>query len=155
VTGVTCSFYIDEAGTSHGNLCDMTKSSITVSDDKNETHTVFLNNPTLQIKNMTVEEAKQKYKSGSNVSLIYNNAGTTGTIIGHSITVGSKFISKDDIIHVKVPGTDGSLSISFTDPSLKLVEESSSGNQKYTLEDKNKYRVKYAKYKAKYLLQKK
>ena len=139
----------------HGNLCDMTKSSITMLDDKNETHMVLLNNPTLQIKNVTVNEAIEKYTTSKKVEFIYKKKSTKiGIIMGYSVIADNKFISKDDKLMVRVPGTDGSLSISFTDPSLKLVEESRSGNQKYTLEDKNKYRVKYAKYKAKYLLQK-
>jgi hypothetical protein len=153
VTGVTCSFYIDDKGTIYGNLCDLTKSSIDVKDNKNNSHKVFINEPTLKIENMTVEEAKEKYKSGTKVSFLHKGNIVTGTIRGFGITVDADRISQEDFVIIDVPGVKYSVNVSFTDPNLKLAE-SVSGKQKYTLEDDNKYRIKYMKYKAKYLAQK-
>ena len=81
----------------HGNLCDMTKSSITMLNDKNETHMVLLNNPTLQIKNVTVNEAIEKYTTSKKVEFIYKKKSTKiGIIMGYSVIAGNKYISKDD-----------------------------------------------------------
>jgi hypothetical protein len=102
---------------------------------------------------MTVEEAKEKYKSGTKVSFLHKGNIVTGTIRGFGITVDADRISQEDFVIIDVPGVKYSVNVSFTDPNLKLAE-SVSGKQKYTLEDDNKYRIKYMKYKAKYLAQK-
>jgi hypothetical protein len=230
VKGVTCNFYIDERGTTYGGLCDLQKSTISVLDNQGIIHIIGLMESTLQIENMTVDEAIEKYKLGRRVSFIHKYKPTIGIINGYGIKVGAVRISKDDTVSIYLPkGLDRESSydnISFTDPNLKLapisiseadkysvgkkvsfywgdeiktgtikdvkiikenevnidetlssltvkiddtdkeeeirftigelklVEESGSGNKKYTLEEDSKYRVKYTKYKAKYLLQK-
>jgi len=106
--------------------------------------------------NMKVKDAVEKYKIGKKVSYNYNGIAKDGKIISHVIKEGATYISEDDkvIIEVQDSGYKLTMEVLFTEPTLKLVEESGSGKQKYTLEEDSKYRVKYMKYKAKYLAQK-
>lgn len=155
VIGVDCTKY--ETSTSDPNTCNLNVSNIWIKDQKKNTHLVRPNEPTLKIENMTVEEAIEKYKTGTKVSFLHKGNIVTGITNGFAIGVGTEHISKDDTVSIYVPKGEYSDSfhanISFTDPNLKLVD-SDSGKQKYTLEDDNKYRIKYMKYKAKYLAQK-
>jgi len=217
VKSVTCEV------TEYEGLCDLNKSTIVVKDNKGNFYTIGLLDSTLTLENMTVAEAKEKYKFGRRVSFTYNNEILTGIINGHSIRTGAERISKVDEVYIDVPNRTSSYRISFTDPTLKLapisiseinkysignkvsfnyfsgiktaiiegikiynkdennidetssrltvklddgtqleipfttnglklVDKSDSSNQKYTLEEDSKYRVKYMKYKAKYLL---
>jgi hypothetical protein len=156
VISINCEFYVDAAGNTDGNLCDMNRSTISIIDDKNTTYTVPLNTPTLKIKNMTIDEARKMYIKGRKVHFMHQNEPKTGIITGIGLTTVNEYISDKDSIHVILDGSKDIVRIPLTDPTLQLVEVPIpvSGKQKYTLEEDSKYRVKYMKYKAKYLAQK-
>ena len=132
------------------------KSSLTVKLDNGFEKSIPFNQPGLQLievslTDTTVDKAKEQYPIGSTVTFQLDGVLTTGTITGYDIP--PQYISENDkvLISIKQNGTNVTKEVLFKD--LKLVPETYSGKQKYTLEN-DKYRVKYAKYKAKYLAQK-
>ena len=138
-------------------VCDLHKSFLSVIDDYGNLHKVYLNEAKIIDKKITYKNASnylpQKKVSFYTYSNIEEGEVVTkeeGIIISRQINTTDKiFINDDSRLTINLNGN--SMSIPFTQPGLKLVEES--GNKKYILEeDDNKYRLKYAKYKAKYLL---
>jgi hypothetical protein len=146
---VTCHIYSP-------NMCDLGQSFLTVIDDNSVNYKVSLTEPTLKIEKMTIEEARKMYNRGSKVNFIHQNEPKTGIITGIGLNTVNEYISDTDSIHVILDGSKDIVRIPLTDPTLQLVEVPIpvSGKQKYTLEEDSKYRVKYMKYKAKYLAQK-
>jgi hypothetical protein len=217
VIGIECSKM--KVSKSNPHDCNLNLSQILIEDlQTKNTHIVSPNDPTLQIENMTIEEAKEKYKIGIRVYFTQDSIKEKnfGIIDSYGINTTSDRISNTDYVQIHVQkGTNNNywVNIPFTDPSLKLYpvpyneanlysigsrvsliwqgkvktgiivnnkvvkldnenideiesfievkfDDNTTQKIKFTeneltlLEDIN-YRVKYMKYKAKYLLQKK
>ena len=139
--------------------CDLGQSCLSVIDTSGTLHKVTLTDETLKKVDIIItKQDALKYNIGSMVHNIISDVDTVvvkkGAIISKIINpnnYNTDNISNDSILQVKLDDNTTVL-IPFSQPGLKLVV---AGSQKYTLEEDSKYRVKYAKYKAKYLLQKK
>ena len=110
--------------------------------------------PYVNLKEKLNPNAKLKipdeYRRNSTVKFVKDGKELIGTVRG--FTKWESNGQKNIVLTVKLEdGTE--TTIPSTQQELKVIE-SDSGNKKYTLEDNNKYRVKYMKYKAKYLAQK-
>jgi hypothetical protein len=145
-------FSIDHSGKRKSNKIGITSSDIT---------------------NLPVEvmkDGEKEFRVGDKVSYVYTKSNETFDVVGiitSLFVLGSNNIGVwDGVNDSRFSTTDIKISDTFRPSELtvvsldtplkyknKNVEKKSSGNKKYTLE--NEYRVKYAKYKAKYLLQQK
>jgi hypothetical protein len=86
------------------------------------------------------------YKKGDLISFIHKKTTKQGTIIDFDLG------NMPPLIKVIVPGEPKTIDIPSSQNGLQKV---GTGNKKYTLKNENKYYVKYAEYKMKYLSLKK
>jgi hypothetical protein len=162
--GVVVSFTqdgIDKEGTIIGiqpsenqdRTLDFEYSRITVELKDGNTTEIRFYTPNLKIIAFT-QAYTDKFTKGQHVSFKVDETTYYGKII-------NKFadLNQDGTINLVRSGLvveykEGSqMTVQFDNPGLQIMPNNT-GKKKYTLEDENKYRVKYAKYKAKYLAQK-
>lgn len=111
-----------------------------------------------------MKDGEKEFRVGDKVSYEYTKSKETFDVVGliTKLMFQSNVIGVWDRVNdtrfstdlIKISDTFNPSKLTVMPPETPFkYEKKISGNQKYTLE--NEYRVKYAKYKAKYLLQQK
>jgi hypothetical protein len=144
-----------------GDVVQLDKSILFIEDGDRKEYQINFNNVSLKKRatNTTLsKEINLPYKEGDKVSFELKGKLVTGEVFHVFYEIKDYEIQPDKseltISNNVVPPFFIEKIFLNNDTLIKISPDSSNGKKKYTLEDESIFRVKYAKYKVKYLIQK-